>query len=355
MALEVDIKKTFGEFTLKTAFKTDRECHGILGESGCGKTLTLKCIAGIEKPDEGIIILNGRVLFDSEKKINLPPQNRNVGYMFQNYALFPNMTIEENVGVGILGKSKKEKKELVRSQMERFHLEGLEKRYSEQLSGGQQQRVAMARIMAYNPEIIILDEPFSALDGYLKDILQQDLLETIREYKGDVLMVSHSRNEIFKFCNNITIMEQGQVVSEGNTREIFRKPLTKGAARLTGCKNISEIRRISEYELEALDWGVRLKTAVPISDEIEYVGFRGHRFQVVEKDNLAETENVMPIHLMKYAEEPFEVQFLVRNREYLQGNDIWWIEPKKEFNSIIRNEIPGYLAFPKEELMLLQK
>jgi molybdate transport system ATP-binding protein len=223
------------------------------------------------------------------------------------------------------------------------------------MSGGQQQRAAMARIMAYNPEIIMLDEPFSALDGHLKDILQQDLLETLREYKKDVLMVSHSRNEIFKFCDNITIMEQGQVVSEGNTREIFRKPLTKGAARLTGCKNISKIRRISEYELEALDWGICLKTEVPINDKIVYVGFRGHRFQVVEKDKLAETENVIPIQLMRYAEEPFEVQYIVRNSKYPQGKDIWWIEPKKEFNSIIRNEMPEYLIFPKEELMLLEK
>lgn len=355
MALEVDIKKKFGEFTLETAFKTDRECHGILGESGCGKTLTLKCIAGIEAPDEGIIILNGRVLFDSGKKINLPPQKRKVGYMFQNYALFPNMTVEENIGVGILGKSKNEKNELVRKQLECFRLDGLEKRYSHQLSGGQQQRVAMARIMAYNPDIIMLDEPFSALDDYLKDILQQELLETIREYQGDVLMVSHSRDEIFKFCDMITIMEQGQVVSEGDTREIFRKPLTKAAARLTGCKNISRIRRINEYEMEALDWGIQLKTGSPIGDKIAYVGFRGHRFRVVDNDKLTETENVMPIQLMRYAESPFEVQYIVKNVKYPQGKDIWWIESKSEFNSIIRNQIPRYLAFPKDELMLLEQ
>lgn len=355
MALEVNIQKKLGDFILKVAFNTDGECHGILGESGCGKTLTLKCIAGIEKPDKGFIRLNGRVLFDSKQKINLPPQKRNVGYMFQNYALFPHMTIEENIGAGIIAKTTNEKKELVKRQIERFHLGGFEKRYPGQLSGGQQQRVAMARIMAYNPEIIMLDEPFSALDGHLRDILQLDLLETLREYKKDALMVSHSRNEIFKFCDHITIMEHGQVVSDGNTREIFRKPQTRGAARLTGCKNISKIIRISKYELEALDWGVCLKTAVPIKDNIAYVGFRGHRFQVVEMDKAKDTENIIPIQLVRYAEEPFEVQFIVRNKEHPQGKDIWWIEPKKEFNSIIRNEIPKYLTFPKEELMLLER
>jgi molybdate transport system ATP-binding protein len=350
MALEVYIQKRFKEFKLDVSFSNTSNCMGILGASGCGKSMTLKCIAGIENPDEGRIVLNGKVLYDSEKKINIPPQKRNVGYMFQSYALFPMMTIKENIAVGIKGNREQKENETC-VQIEKFHLEGLENRYPCQLSGGQQQRVALARIMAYSPQIIMLDEPFSALDSFLKDTLQLDLLETLKDYRGDVLMVSHNRDEIFKFCDTLSVMDNGQVEAQGRTRDIFKNPVNMISARLTGCKNISKINKISDYELEATDWGIRLTTVEYIDDSIVYVGIRGHRLCPRSK---GESVNSMKIKLLRFVETPFEMEYIVKNENAKDSNDIWWIESKKEIDSEIREETPKYLNFPPKELMLLR-
>ena len=153
--------------------------------------MTLKCIAGIEKPDRGTITLDGRVLFDSEKHINLTPQQRRVGYLFQQYALFPNMTAAQNILCGIRTGSRAEKKEKLAALLRTFRLEGLEKKLPAQLSGGQQQRVALARILASEPQAILLDEPFSALDSYLKWELELELGELLGAFDGPILWVSH--------------------------------------------------------------------------------------------------------------------------------------------------------------------
>ena len=277
MSLQAAIKKRFSGFSLDVSLNTDGGVMGILGASGSGKSMTLKCIAGIETPDEGRIVLNGRVLFDSEKHINLPPQKRKVGYLFQNYALFPNMTVETNIAAGLSG-SKEEKQEAVARMIRLFKLEGLEKRYPSQLSGGQQQRVALARILVYEPDVIMLDEPFSALDYYLKEQLQFQVREVLRGYTGDVLMVSHSRDEVYRFCEKSIILNRGQVAMKGETRAIFQRPENVTAARLTGCKNFSRIRRIGEYEVEALDWGLTFQTEEAVAAEHAYIGIRAHQF-----------------------------------------------------------------------------
>ena len=245
MSLQAIIKKRFSGFSLDVSLNTDGGVMGILGASGSGKSMTLKCIAGIETPDEGRIVLNGRVLFDSEKHINLPPQKRKVGYLFQNYALFPNMTVETNIAAGLSG-SKEEKQEAVARMICLFKLEGLEKRYPSQLSGGQQQRVALARILVYEPDVIML--------------------------------VSHSRDEVYRFCEKSIILNRGQVAMKGETRAIFQKPENVTAARLTGCKNFSRIRRIGEYEVEALDWGLTFQTEEAVAAEHAYIGIRAHQF-----------------------------------------------------------------------------
>ena len=173
MSLSVHIEKRVGDFHLKINLEHEMGITGILGASGCGKSMTLKCIAGIEKPDKGRIVLNGRVLFDSEKKINLKPQERKVGYLFQNYALFPNMTVEQNILCGLSKEKdkgvKKEKMEAMIKVMDLASCKGL---YPHQLSGGQQQRCALARMLVSEPELLLLDEPFSALDAYLREQLQ---------------------------------------------------------------------------------------------------------------------------------------------------------------------------------------
>ena len=156
MSLYVDIEKRLGAFRLQSKFEVAGETLALLGASGCGKSMTLKCIAGIVTPDRGRIVLNGRVLFDSEKKIDLTPQQRRVGYLFQQYALFPNMTVEQNILCGIREGSRAEKRALAAEKIRMFRLEGLEKKHPAQLSGGQQQRVALARILCSEPQALLL-------------------------------------------------------------------------------------------------------------------------------------------------------------------------------------------------------
>ena len=350
MALEVDIRKKFSGFTLDVSFRSEGGCMGILGASGCGKSMTLKCIAGIEKPDEGRIVLDGKVLFDSEKRIDLKPQRRNVGYLFQNYALFPNMTVEENIGIGMKEK-KEQRKMLAARQIERFQLQGLEKRYPFELSGGQQQRVALARILSCSPDIIMLDEPFSALDGYLKDTLQLEMQEVLAGYGKDVLFVSHSRDEIFKFCSRMCLISGGSSMLVGDTREIFSRPGTLEAARLTGCKNFSAVEKLSDYELYASDWNFRMKTAERIGDDIRYVAVRGHWLIPSWQKG---QENTMAIEEAGYTETPFEKQYLFVNREAENNSRIWWMVNKKDFIDGDLGGLPPYMIFPKEHIMLLR-
>ena len=222
--LKVDIHKELKEFDLDVDFELKSKHLGILGPSGCGKSMTLKSIAGIVNPDSGVISLatdNETTYFDSEKKINLKPQKRNVGYLFQNYALFPNMTVEENIGTGV---EKENREKTVPEMIRRFHLEGLEKRYPRQLSGGQQQRVALARIMAYGPDVILLNEPFSAMDTFLKEQLRLELLNSLKDFNGFTIMVTHDRDEAFQFCDELIVLDQGKIIAQGDTYDIFENP-----------------------------------------------------------------------------------------------------------------------------------
>ena len=237
MSLCVDIEKKLGAFRLRAQFEAQDGTTALLGASGCGKSVTLKCIAGIMTPDCGRIVLGNRVLFDSEKKIDLPPQQRRVGYLFQQYALFPNMTVEQNILCGIRREHKAQKKELLAEKIRMFRLEGLEKKHPAQISGGQQQRVALARILSSEPEAILLDEPFSALDSYLKWNLELELADLLALFGGPVLWVSHDRDECYRNCRSVCVMEDGRTGEVTPMDEMIRHPGSVSAARLAGCKN----------------------------------------------------------------------------------------------------------------------
>ena len=180
--LKVKIKKQLDNICLDINFETNDDILGMIGASGSGKSMTLKCIAGIETPDEGYIALNDRVLFDSEKDINLKPQERKIGYLFQNFALFPQMTVKKNIEVSVNKKySKDDKQDKIRDIINLLNLTGLEKRYPYELSGGQQQRVAFARIIVNEPDFLLLDEPFSNLDAYLRWNIAKELKSIIKK------------------------------------------------------------------------------------------------------------------------------------------------------------------------------
>ena len=243
MSLYVDIEKRLGAFRLQSKFEVADETLALLGASGCGKSVTLKCIAGIMTPDRGRIVLNGRVLFDSEKKIDLTPQQRRVGYLFQQYALFPNMTVEQNILCGIREGRRSEKRALAAEKIRMFRLEGLEKKHPAQLSGGQQQRVALARILCSEPQAILLDEPFSALDSYLKWNLELELSDLLAGFHGPILWVSHDLGECCRNCQKVCVMENGASSPVTDTETLVRHPATQSAARLTGCRNFLPARR----------------------------------------------------------------------------------------------------------------
>lgn len=349
MSVEVSITKRFGKsFRLDVDFRTDGECLGILGASGCGKSITLKCIAGIEKPDKGRIIVNDRVLFDSDKRINVRPQDRHVGYLFQNYALFPRMTIEQNIGIGVRDSAEK-KERLVHEMLERFHLEGMEKRFPDQLSGGQQQRVALARMIAAGPDILLLDEPFSALDTYLREQMQLQLLSILKNYR-DVIMVTHSRDEAYKLCNALMVLDNGKILGHGETKDVFADPQNVKIARLTGCKNISRIEKIDARRFTAVEWGLELDAEKPIPENATYVGFRAHDFTPVYKPEPG-MNNLVKMHVVDRNEDVFEWNIIFYNANIdrpPEEGEIWW-----KYSKYALHDVPTYLRFPPEALLYL--
>ncbi len=284
MLLSVDIEKRMGSFRLRSSFTVDGECLALLGASGCGKTMTLRCIAGIEKPDRGRITLGDRVLFDSEKKVNLPARERGVGYLFQNYALFPNMTVRQNVTC--VAKDLSYAEEL----LERFCLSEVAELLPAELSGGQSQRTALARMLATKPAVLLLDEPFSALDNYLRTRIEHEILDLLEDFQGPSVLVTHDRNEAYRLGSRIGVMDDGNVVELRPKEEFFDRPQTVAAARLTGCKNISRLEKGKDGGLWAADWGIALPKqdmADPPENrvatheatyEATYVGYRAHYF-----------------------------------------------------------------------------
>ena len=345
MSLFVEIRKRLGDFVLDARFETDDPVTGLLGASGCGKSMTLKCIAGVETPDEGRIVLDGETLFDSERGINLPPQKRGVGYLFQHYALFPHMTVEKNILCGLHGeKDKAVRQQRLREMIAMLQLEGLEKHRPAELSGGQAQRVALARMLVSRPRLLLLDEPFSALDSHLRDQLQPQFLSLLRSYGRQAVLVTHSRDEAYHLCSRLCVMDGGRILRAGGTKEVFADPGSEPAARLTGCKNIARAFKAGEYEVDVPEWGVRLTAAKPVPDDIRAVGLRAHYFHP------RAAANRFAVRLDSELEEPFEWILLFR----YEGQDaaspaLWWRMPKDKKPSAM----PEALGIAPENVLLL--
>ena len=339
----VDIEKKFGKFTLKTKFQFDNEIMGLLGASGSGKSLTLKCIAGIEKPDKGRIILNDRVLFDSEKKINISPKDRKIGYLFQDYALFPNMNVYENIKVGIREGENFDK--LIMEKLEEMRISHLKDKKINEISGGEKQRVALARLLINKPEIILLDEPFSALDDYLKSKIELEVSEVLRNYKIPTILVSHSRAEVYRLCNEICVMSNGKSEDLMNKKELFKNPKTFSSCLISGCKNFSKIEKISENILRALDWNIELETSDTILEEHKILGIRAHLIELEKSD-----ENSFAVEVERVVEDVFTYIILVRKKD--AKNSIR-IEVDKHILKKVENRENLFITMRKEDLILM--
>ncbi|XCP84508.1 sulfate/molybdate ABC transporter ATP-binding protein [Roseburia hominis] len=346
--ISVSIQKNLGRFQLNIAFTSHAKRLGILGASGCGKSLTLKSIAGIEEPDSGRICIGGRVLFDSKERLNLRPQKRRVGYLFQNYALFPTMTVAQNIAAGLTG-NKAKQQERVAEMIDKFQLRGLEKHFPGQLSGGQQQRVALARIMAYEPEMILLDEPFSALDVHLRDKMQRELMEMLKGYPGTVILVSHSRDEIYRMSDEVLILEAGRLVGQGPTKEVFLNPGNVETARLTGCKNIAAVQVIGGGMVQVENWGMTLPVKNTLKGEIRAVGIRAHEFEIVKTQE--NEELVFQVIDPVITEDMFEYNISFWPSQEAKERIDWKIS-KKEWGAQ-GNKLPDKIYLKNVDLLLL--
>ena len=235
MSLSVHIEKDLGDFQLRADLETTGGVFGVLGASGCGKSYTLKCIAGIETPDRGSIVLDGVTLFDAAKGVNLRPQQRQVGYLFQNYALFPNMNVRKNILCGMhRERNRAQRQRRLNEVAAMFQLEGLMEHRPYQLSGGQAQRVALARALAASPDILLLDEPFSGLDENLRDGMRSLLLRLVREERLTTVMVTHDAHEALRMSDVIVALEDGKVTQAAKPQELYRSPATAAVAACFG-------------------------------------------------------------------------------------------------------------------------
>jgi molybdate transport system permease protein len=321
MSLEVQIEKEVAGFRLAVEFSADGAPLGLLGPSGSGKTMVLRAIAGLEKPDRGRIVLQGRVLFDSARGIDVPARERRIGLLFQNYALFPHLSVAENVAFGLRGLPGAERDRRVTQQLAAARLNDLAGRFPSTLSGGEQQRVALARALATEPAALLLDEPFSALDTHLRSALERQLRETLAKYDGATVFVSHNLEEAYRVCEKLVVLAGGKVAAQGPKEEIFRHPPTLEVARVTGCKNFSRARRLADGRVEARDWGCVLRVSQEFNLTPAHVAIRAHHVRVHPGPDenrpeaiqgRADSENIFPCWLAAMAETPFRVTLDLR-------------------------------------------
>jgi len=354
MELVVDIQKRLPNFTLEVAFSTHGEPLGLLGSSGSGKSMILRCIAGIETPTQGIIALNGRVLYDSKRGIHLPSCDRRVGYLFQHYALFPHLTVAQNIAYGLRGQSKAAIARQVAQQLRQVQLVGYGDRYPHQLSGGQQQRVALARALAPNPEILLLDEPFSALDAHLRSELEKQLLKTLAHYPGLTLFVSHNLEEAYRVCQRLLVLSNGRVVAEGPKQHIFDHPGTLAVAQLTGCKNLSTLERRGDHALIALDWGCTLQTLEPVQPTHTHVGIRAHRLTFPKQPT---QPNTFPGWIAWISETPHRLSLYFKLGSPPADTDDYHLQAevfKDKWAELKERPFPWFVHLDPSQLILLE-
>jgi molybdate transport system permease protein len=308
-SLEISIEKALEYFNLEVGFRAGQGSLGLLGASGAGKSMTLRMIAGIVAPDRGRIVLNGRVLYDSATGAKIPAAHRKIGVVFQDYALFPRMTVAENVGFGLSKMPKGERHARVRLHLEQMHIAELADRYPAEISGGQRQRVAIARCMAIEPDALLLDEPFAALDPHLRRQTEEQLRETLVGYNGAVIFVTHDMEEAFRFCSGLLVLDNGKVIASGPKHRLFESPRNVAAARLTGCKNIAAARRVSADRIAVDAWNCELRTANSVPDALTHAGIRSHQ---ISFDPAADAENTFACWLVGTSEAPHEMTLYLR-------------------------------------------
>jgi molybdate transport system permease protein len=351
--LEIEVEKTLDPFALQVKFCAGVGAVGLLGASGAGKSMTLRMIAGIVAPDCGRIVLNGQVLFDSATGKNLAAARRKIGVVFQDYALFPRMTVAENVGFGLSALPERERQARVQRQLERMHIAELADRYPAEISGGQRQRAAIARCMAIEPDALLFDEPFAALDPHLRRQMEEQLREALAGYNGAVVFVTHDMEEAFRFCSDLLVLDSGRVIASGPKHQLFERPQTVVAARLTGCKNIAAARRTAADRIAVDAWNCELQTASPVPDGLSHVGVRSH--QVIFQER-ADGENAFPCWLMTTSEAPHEMTLYLRLHAAPLAGEPYQLQadlPKDLWRALSAQPQPWQIKLDPARLLLL--
>ena len=236
--LDVRLLKRLPGFTLDVEWTAGEGVAALFGPSGAGKTLTLQCLSGLLKPDAGRIVVDDRVLFDGGTGVDLPPQRRQIGYVFQGYALFPHLSVADNIGFGLRDRPRAEARRRAADVIARMGLEGLEVRRPHELSGGQRQRVALGRALAPDPALLLLDEPLSALDATLRQSLRDDLRRILAEWRTAAVLVTHDFTEAYRLGDRIVVYEAGRVIQSAPRAELLWQPASERVAGIVGIRNV---------------------------------------------------------------------------------------------------------------------
>ncbi|EAQ75542.1 MULTISPECIES: molybdate ABC transporter permease subunit [unclassified Synechococcus] len=312
--LEVDLEHHRPGFQLQLRFSSSCPRLAILGASGAGKSLLLRCLAGLERPDRGRIRLNGRLLLESETHLDAPLQRRRIAMVVQHHALFPHLSVEQNVAFGLAGLERHHRQTRLRTQLEAMGLTAFAGRFPHQLSGGQQQRVALARALVIEPELLLLDEPLSSQDAYRRRQLQQQMIEQLQRTGVPFLLVTHDIDEAYRMADDLLVINDGRLIAHGPRQQVFEQPGSLAAARLTGCKNITRIERRSSGDLWAPAWGVELRRQRPWDSGTTHVGLRANHLELhASRDPVEPREaNAWPCRVVDVNESALSVSVYVR-------------------------------------------
>lgn len=353
-SLHAEVERMLEGFALNLTIETGAGAAGLLGPSGSGKSMTLRMIAGVSSPDRGRITLNGRVLFDSASGTNVPPARRKIGMVFQDYALFPHLTVAENVAFGLAHLPAVERRARVEQQLASMHIQELADRFPREISGGQRQRVAIARCMAMQPEALLLDEPFAALDPHLRRKTEEQLRETLARFQGPVVFVTHDMEEAFRFCTDLLVLNHGRVIAKGPKQDLFEHPRTVAAARLTGCKNIVEASRCEDHRVSVPAWNCELISAAPVPGSLTHLGYRSH--QVIFGEG-GRADNTFPCWLLSTNEAPHEITLYLRLHAPPTAGDAPHLQadvPKDLWRSLRTRPQPWMFTLDPGRLLLLE-
>ena len=353
--LEVDIQKQLPNFLLDITFKVDSNRPlGILGTSGAGKTTLLRCIAGLETPDRGRIVLNDRILYDSAKGIDLPPQKRAVGFLFQDYALFPHLSVADNIAFGV----PKERSPSVISQeivhqLQQMNLTGMSDRLTTQLSGGEQQRVALARVLASKPDLTLLDEPFSALDSNLKAQLLKLWQKLLSNYSGSTIYVTHNLSEAYRLCPQLLIMNRGKAIACGRREDILYRPPNLQTAKIIGCNNISAAKAIAPQTIKAIDWQCDLQIA-ETTKNIQHIAIHSHSI-IFTQDK--QNKNTFPVWLTTCDRLPHRVSLYLKLHSSPNNLEDYSLLAKVNlelWQQLQQHPFPWYIQLSPSKIIILE-